>query len=133
MNAEQRTQAHAAVDAGADFVYGSHPHTLQPMEEYGGKLITYSMGNWSFGGNTNPRDKDTFILEMQLCRDTDGTVSISDHSVIPCASSGETGYNNYQPVPYAEDSEGYARVLSKLDGSFTGANLTIGYGYSANE
>ena len=70
---------------------------------------------------------------MQVCRAPDGTVSISEHSVIPCASSGETSYNNYQPVPYAEDSEGYARVLSKLDGTFTGANLSIGYGYTANE
>ena len=133
INADQKTQAHAAIDAGADFVYGSHPHTLQPMEEYNGALIVYSMGNWTFGGNTNPRDKDTFILRLTVEKTSEGAVSVTEREEIPCASSGETSYNNYQPVPYAPDSEGYARVLSKLDGSFTGANLSIGYGYSANE
>ena len=132
-NFDQKAQAHAAIDAGADFVYGSHPHTLQPMEEYGGGLITYSMGNWSFGGNTNPRDKDTLILQLSLCRAADGAVSLSDYATIPCSSSGEQSYNNYQPVVCAEDDAAYARVLSKLDGSFTGANLSISYGYSANE
>ena len=133
VNGDQRSQAHAAVDAGADFVYGSHAHTLQPAEEYNGKYIYYSMGNWSFGGNTNPRDKDTFILRLTVEKTSEGAVSVTKREEIPCASSGETSYNNYQPVPYAEDSEGYARVKSKLDGSFTGANLSIGYGYSANE
>lgn len=132
-NADQIRQAHAAIDAGADFVYGSHPHTLQPMEEYQGRLITYSMGNWTFGGNTNPRDKDTFYLEMTVCRDVDGTVRMDGYEIFPCASSGEQSYNNYQPVPYAEDAEGYRRVLEKLSGEFNGADLSIGYGYSANE
>lgn len=132
-NEVQRQQAHAAIDAGADFVYGSHPHTLQPMEIYEGKLIVYCMGNWSFGGNTNPRDKDTFILKMTVRQDPDGAVNVEEYTVIPCASSGETGRNNYQPVPYAEDDEGYQRVMDKLGGDFKGANLQIGYGYTVNE
>ena len=132
-NKEQQSQAEAAIDAGADFVYGSHAHTLQPVEVYDGKYIYYSMGNWTFGGNTNPRDKDTFILRLTVEKAPDGTVTVKEREHIPCASSGETNWNNYQPVPYPEDSEGYARVLSKLDGTFTGANLSIGYGYTANE
>ena len=133
VNADQRTQAHAAVDAGADFVYGSHAHTLQPCEEYKGVWIYYSMGNWTFGGNTNPRDKDTFILRLTVERADDGSVAVLEREHIPCACSGETNRNNYQPVPYEKDSEDYKRVLSKLDGSFSGQNLSIGYGYSANE
>jgi len=88
---------------------------------------------WSFGGNTNPRDKDTFILRMVVERAVDGTVSVVEREHIPCASSGEKNRNNYQPVPYEEGSEEYKRTLSKLDGTFNGANLSIGYGYSANE
>ena len=133
VNADQKTQAHAAIDAGADFVYGSHPHTLQPMEVYQDKLIVYCMGNWSFGGNTNPRDKDTFILQMTVLRAFDGTTQVEDYTVVPCASSGEVSRNNYQPAPYAESDEGYQRVLDKLGGDFHGSNLSIGYGYSANE
>lgn len=133
VNAVQREQAHAAIDAGADFVYGSHAHTLQPYEEYKGHYIYYCMGNWTFGGNTNPRDKDTFILEMTVERAHDGSVTVLERTHIPCASSGRTDTNNYQPVPYEKDSEGWKRVMSKLDGSWTGANLSIGYGYSSNE
>ena len=133
VNGDQRAQAHAAIDAGADFVYGSHAHTLQPSEVYNDKYIYYSMGNWTFGGNTKPRDKDTFILRLTVERTPDGTVSVTEREEIPCASSGVVNGNNYQPVPYAPDSEEYKRVLSKLDGSFTGANLSISYGYSANE
>lgn len=132
VNADQKAQAHAAIDAGADFVYGSHAHTLQPTEEYQGKYIYYSMGNWTFGGNTNPRDKDTFILRLTVERDTGG-VRVVEREHIPCASSGRTDLNDYRPVPYEADSEGWKRVLSKLDGSFDGANLSIGYGYTANE
>ena len=133
VNAVQRTQAHAAIDAGADFVYGSHSHTLQPCEEYNGHWIYYCMGNWTFGGNTNPRDKDTFILRLTVEQSADGAVTVTEREHIPCACSGETNRNNYQPVPYEPDGEGWRRVLSKLDGSFTGANLQIGYGYTANE
>ena len=133
VNADQRSQAHAAVDAGADFVYGSHAHTLQPSEIYEGKYIYYSMGNWTFGGNTNPRDKDTFLLRLTVEKAVDGACTVTEREEIPCASSGETSYNNYQPVPYPEDSEEYKRVLSKLYGSFTGANLSIGYSYTNNE
>ena len=129
VNATQRAQGRAAVDAGADFVYGSHPHTLQPVEFYNDRYIYYSMGNWSFGGNTNPRDKDTLILRLTVTRDTDGSIAVTDVLNIPCSSSGEQGYNNYQPVPYDPDSEEYARTISKLDGSFTGPNLTVSYVY----
>ena len=132
-NRQQIDQSHAAIDAGADFVYGSHAHTLQPVEEYNGHFIYYSMGNWTFGGNTNPRDKDTFILRMTLERAADGSVTVVEREHIPCACSGETNRNNYQPTPYEPDSDGWKRVMSKLDGSWTGSNLSIGYGYTANE
>ena len=133
VNALQRSQGHAAIDAGADIVYGTHPHTLQPVEEYNGKYIYYSMGNWSFGGNTNPRDKDTVIVRLTVMRDVDGTVRITEREHIPCTSSGEDSWNNYQPVPLEEGSERWERTLSKLDGTFTGANLSIGYEYGYSE
>lgn len=133
VNGTQLTQGHAAIDAGADVVYGSHPHTLQPIEFYNGHYIFYSMGNWSFGGNLDPRDKDTVIVKLEVTRGSDGEVSVTDMRLIPCASSGVVEGNNYQPVPYEEDSEEYARTISKLEGSFTGANLTIPYEYGFNE
>lgn len=133
VNAVQRSQGHAAIDAGADIVYGSHPHTLEPVEIYNDKYIFYSMGNWSFGGNTNPRDKDTAIAKATVTKYPDGTVAVTGMEFIPCASSGTEDGNNYQPVPAEKDSERYGRVLTKLDGTFSGANLTIGYTYTFNE
>lgn len=44
----QQDQAHALIDAGADVVFGSHPHVIEPMEEYKGKMIFYSLGNFVF-------------------------------------------------------------------------------------
>lgn len=43
--------AHAAVDYGADLVIGAHPHWIQTMEEYQGKYIFYSLGNFIFDAN----------------------------------------------------------------------------------
>ncbi len=40
--------SHAAIDAGADMVLGNHPHVTQGIENYKGKLIVYSMGNFIF-------------------------------------------------------------------------------------
>ena len=37
--------------------------------------------------------------------------------------------NDYRPRPYKEDEEGYARVLSKLDGSWTGSDLNVDYSF----
>lgn len=38
-----------AIDLGADLVFGHHPHVLQGVEVYKGKLIAYSLGNFVFG------------------------------------------------------------------------------------
>lgn len=37
-----------AIDSGADLVIGNHPHWIQPVEIYRGKLITYAHGNFIF-------------------------------------------------------------------------------------
>lgn len=47
-NTAQVEFAHAAIDAGADLVIGHHPHVLQTVEEYHGKWIFYSLGNFVF-------------------------------------------------------------------------------------
>ncbi len=43
-----RTLARAFVDAGAEIVFGSHPHVAQEREFYSGKYIYYSLGNLIF-------------------------------------------------------------------------------------
>ncbi len=40
--------AHAAIDDGADFIIGNHPHWVQSVEIYKGKFIIYAHGNFIF-------------------------------------------------------------------------------------
>lgn len=44
----QASLAHKMIDAGADLIIGGHPHVVQNIEEYNGKLIFYSLGNFIF-------------------------------------------------------------------------------------
>lgn len=125
--ADQVSVGHAAIDAGADIVYGSHPHVLQKVEEYGGGMILHSLGNWSFGGNTSPRDRDTAIIQITAVREADGGVSLGGVELIPCELSSEPSLNNYQPHLYEPGSKEYERAMSKLDGTFTGPDLVVDY------
>jgi hypothetical protein len=45
---DPRDVGHAAIDDGADLVIGNHPHTVEGVEIYKGKLITYAHGNYVF-------------------------------------------------------------------------------------
>ena len=115
---EQTRLAHAAIDAGADIVYGSHPHVLQPIEEYNGGIIYYSLGNFSFGGNIYPDDYDTALIQQEVTREADGTISLGQRVIIPACISSDPDKNNYQPTPYETGSEDYNRVLEKLAGTW---------------
>jgi hypothetical protein len=58
--------AHAAIEAGAAGVLGSHPHVLQGMELHQGAPAIYSLGNFVFGGNWNPKDKRSALLKARF-------------------------------------------------------------------
>ena len=123
---DQSAVAYAAIDAGANIVYGHHPHVLQRMEEYNGGMIYYSLGNFSFGGNDNPADFDTALISQQVIRDIDGSVRLGDCTPVPCRISSIDRRNDFQPTPVGEDSEYYERIMSKLNGTYSGPNLDTG-------
>ena len=124
---DQKTFAKAAIDTGADIVYGHHPHVLQPIEEYNGGYIFYSLGNFSFGGNHFPRDMDSAIVQVEVLRDENGKVHLDGLNIIPVSISSMKGQNNFQPIPYEEGTTEYDRTMSKLDGTFTGPDLVVNY------
>ena len=116
----QVTLAHLAIDEGADLVIGHHPHVLQGIEYYNGKTIAYSLGNFCFGGNSNPTDKDTMILQMSFtvqketqADDEQSGIISSELTIIPCRISSATAYNDYQPTILSGDEA--QDVLEKLD------------------
>ena len=43
---EDVERAHAMIDAGADVIFGHHSHRLNPMGEYKGRPIFWSLGNF---------------------------------------------------------------------------------------
>jgi poly-gamma-glutamate capsule biosynthesis protein CapA/YwtB (metallophosphatase superfamily) len=67
-DAYQIALAKAAVESGAAVVLGSHPHVLHGMELMGKVPVFYSLGNFVFGGNWNPRDKDSVLVKARLDR-----------------------------------------------------------------
>ena len=99
----QVTLAHLSIDEGADVVVGHHPHVVQGIDEYKGKIIAYSLGNFCFGGNTHPTEMDTFIFQQKFILDGKRNITGSEYKVIPCRVSSETTYNNYQPTPLVEE------------------------------
>jgi len=64
----QRQLARVMIDAGADAVVGGHPHVTQDVEQYKGKPIIYSLGNFLFDGFSDAVNNTGWILEMQLDR-----------------------------------------------------------------
>ena len=84
------------VDNGADLVIGNHPHVLQPMENYNGVDIVYSIGNFCFGGSKRPENR-TIIYNLKLEVSIDGVLLSKSSEIIPCyVYTGSV--NNYQPA-----------------------------------
>ena len=57
----QREMAHLAIDNGADLILGNHPHWVQPVEEYKGKTIVYSHGNFIFDQNWSQKTREGIL------------------------------------------------------------------------
>lgn len=67
LSGDQREAAHAAIDAGAAVVIGSHPHQLEAIELYHGGLIAYSLGNFVFDDYRGIANA-SIILQVRLDR-----------------------------------------------------------------
>lgn len=113
-NSNQVNLGRAAIDAGAHVVVGGHSHILQGYEVYKGRYIIYSLGNFCFGGNTNPSDKDALVFQQTFTLDDNGDVLVDDNvNFIPTRISSVNDKNNYQPMP-AEGAE-KERIMKKLE------------------
>lgn len=82
---EQIRLAHTCVDAGADIILGHHPHILQGIEEYNGKIIAYSLGNFVFD-MWQEKMREGMILELRI-----------NNEKIKCISHPVLVNTEYQP------------------------------------
>jgi poly-gamma-glutamate synthesis protein (capsule biosynthesis protein) len=92
--------AHRMIESGADLIVGHHPHVLQGIELYRGKIIAYSLGNFVFGGNSRSANSETAVLRVRFAKDT------MEVQAVPVS------VRNWQPAP-ADSSAAY-RVLEML-------------------
>jgi poly-gamma-glutamate capsule biosynthesis protein CapA/YwtB (metallophosphatase superfamily) len=58
----QQDLGRRSIDWGADLVLGHHPHILQELEVYRGRLIAYSLGNFVFGSESDRTNGSIILL-----------------------------------------------------------------------
>lgn len=113
-NEAQKRLAHFAIDNGVDLVIGHHPHIMQGMETYKGKNILYSLGNFCYGGHSNPKDKDTIIYQHILEFNPNlKRIEYQNYNIIAAKVSGENNRNNFQPIIAADNEE--TRIIEKFN------------------
>ena len=100
------------IDAGFDMVFGHGSHTCEMIRWYHGKPIFYSLGNFTYGANSNQKDDDTVVAQIRFDIHEDGTMTARDLICIPFKQHRDKDYRPY-PIP-EEDTEGRMRVWEKL-------------------
>lgn len=101
-NDSQTQFARAAIDAGADLVFGHHPHVVQTMERYKGKYIFYSLGNFVFDQSWSRETTQGLAVKIYFRKD-----GVSRISFLPVIIE-----SNSQPRPAA--SREAEEILSRL-------------------
>lgn len=90
---QQEVPAHELVDAGADVIWGNHPHVFQGIEFYNGSLISYSQGDFVCD-HYSEKTGESFILNFTLTPNgitnvTATPVYLDDTYGIPSIVTGE--------------------------------------------
>ncbi len=76
---ERREQLRGFIEAGADLIIGHHPHVPQGWEEYRGKMVFYSLGDFVFDtpGKDRKRCRDWgFCVRVKLGSKGDASVEV---------------------------------------------------------
>lgn len=79
------------IDAGANIIFGGHPHVTQSYEIYRNQPIFYSLGNFVFDDTYIPATRESFIAEITFY----GSWKSMDTNILPVIINED----NYQPRP----------------------------------
>ena len=112
-NGYQVDMAHQIIDWGADLLIGTHPHVLQGVELYKGKVICYSLGNFCFGGNRNPQVKDTAVYQQTFTFVAGVLQTDINADMIPYSISSTTSRNDFRPTKAEGDRK--QRIIADLN------------------
>lgn len=99
--------AHRAIDCGADIVICTHPHRIQAVEVYKGKIIFYSIGNFALDFAYAQQPKESVVVECLIANQ-----SIKEIIVRPCLlNQGD----EKQTRVLIEPCDDGARIFAMLD------------------
>ena len=118
--ARQKHDARALIDAGADVVLSHHPHVMQGIDTYKGKLIAYSLGNFLFPYKT-VEGRKSFILRFEY-----GRKGVANITAVP-VYLGEWGRPVVQTGASARSILGRLAAISKPMGTRLTIKGDIGY------
>jgi poly-gamma-glutamate synthesis protein (capsule biosynthesis protein) len=99
----QVTLGRALIDAGVDVVVGAHPHWVQPVEEYQGKLIFYSLGNFVFDQMWSEETRLGEVADVEF-RFEEGALAEMDYELLPVRIY-EYGQPRFAAEPTAQGVE----------------------------
>ena len=91
----QLVYAKDVINAGADVIWGHHPHVIQPIQFYKGKPIFYSTGNFTFG-TMGQVDPSTGIFQLTYHKDENGETVLDQLQVIPCQTQPSPDFRPYE-------------------------------------
>lgn len=62
----QRALAREFIDAGADLIIGTHPHVVEDVDAYNGKMIYYSLGNFIFDQHFDENVRNSIGVKVKI-------------------------------------------------------------------
>ena len=118
-NATQEKLADFLFKNGVDIILGSHPHVLEPMEKRTVTLddgtkkdgfLIYSLGNF-MSGQVIQNTMNTIILQLQITKHTDDTITIDSYKYIPIYmyDKGAGQEKRYKILDINKTIEGYKK------------------------
>ncbi|MEX2190705.1 MAG: CapA family protein [Bacteroidota bacterium] len=93
-------QMRQLIDAGADVVIGHHPHVPQGIEQYKGKWIFHSLGNFVFLQTQREWTQKSFAVAIELAADS-RTGRIDQITLLPVLASNQP---NFAVPPFVRET-----------------------------
>jgi poly-gamma-glutamate synthesis protein (capsule biosynthesis protein) len=88
-NSTITAMAHSFVDAGADMIWGHHPHVIQNWELYQGAPIYYSLGNFVFDQYWSAATQEGLVVGLSLQNGPDGIAVTTTEVYVDLVNQGE--------------------------------------------
>ena len=117
----QIKECQQAADAEPDYVVGSNPHLVQKydvLSSESGKSIpcAFSVGNYQAVMNQVEGNRDSMLMRIELERQADGSVALTDNAYVPCFAYKMFGGSRWAPVAMSETYNPglYKRGMKKI-------------------